>query len=462
MRLMRRVSVRWRLTIVAAGAFAIALTVASFVLVHSVHNNLVASIRQTDRQELAQLASQLQNGTPPGQLGYHGQSDREMGVIIVTTEDGHRYEIPFVAHRRPENGGLETRQTVNSPQGRVTLIAQRSLAEVDDTTGNMTDALLIGVPILVLLVGALAWYLAGRALRPVELIRAEAAAITGSTMHRRVPEPGTDDEVGKLAQTMNAMLERLERSSALQRQFVSDASHELRSPVTVIRTQLEVALRRGNDVNWPAVAERVLAEDERLEQTITELLELARVDENTDWRAYDEADLDEVVLEEVSRVRGVGVDVSHVSAGRVHGKTQQLARVVHNLLDNARRHSDRRVAVTLDEHDDVVELFVDDDGPGIAPEDRERVFERFTRLDEGRARDAGGLGLGLALVKATVERHGGTVTIEDAPIGGARFAVRLPAALAREPGLGARAGEDDGDHRAGADGRDGEFEAGDR
>ncbi len=451
---MQRVSVRWRLTFVAAGVFAIALGAASFVLVHSVHDNLVASIRQTDRQELAQLASQLQNGTPPGQLGYNGQSDRGMGFIIVTTEDGHRYVIPFLGgHRRPpDTGGLETRQTVNSPAGRVTLIAQRSLAEVNDTTNNTTDALLIGVPLLVLLVGALTWYLAGRALRPVELIRAEAAAITGSTMHRRVPEPGTSDEVGKLANTMNAMLDRLERSSDRQRQFVSDASHELRSPVTVIRAQLEVALRRGDLTDWPTVAERVLAEDDRLEQTITELLELARVDENGDQSDFTEVDLDEIVLEEVSRVRGIGVDVSHVSAGRVLGRAQQLARVVHNLLDNARRHADHAVAVSLETRDGTVELIVDDDGPGIAPEDRDRVFERFTRLDEGRARDAGGMGLGLALVKATVERHRGTVTIDESPLGGARFIVELPAALASDPDDHPAAGhEPEPDHDTGGE-----------
>ncbi|HZP30951.1 MAG TPA: ATP-binding protein [Acidimicrobiia bacterium] len=445
MQLMRRVSVRWRLTIVAAGVFAAALTGASFVLVRSVHNNLVASIRATDRQELAQLASQLRNGTPEDQLRFSGMPERgfpqfflivgadgQIKGALIPGQEGFRRHEP----RNWNGGGLQTRQTVNSPAGRITLVAQRSLAEVDDTTGNITDGLLIGVPILVLLVGALAWYLAGRALRPVELIRAEAAAITGSTMHRRVPEPETHDEVGRLARTMNAMLERLERSSERQRQFVSDASHELRSPVTVIRAQLEVALRRGDEVDWPAVAERVLAEDERLEQTITELLELARVDENNDHSDFVEVDLDEVVLEEVSRVRGVGVDVSRVSAGRVLGKAQQLARVVHNLLDNARRHADRAVAVSLEEHDDVVELHVDDDGPGIAPDDRERVFERFTRLDEGRARDAGGMGLGLALVKATVERHEGTVHIEDSPLGGARFVVKLPAALAPDDRVG--------------------------
>ena len=116
---------------------------------------------------------------------------------------------------------------------------------------------------------------------------------------------------------------------------------------------------------------------------------------------------------------------------------------MHNLLDNARRHANRAVAVSLEEHDDVVELSVDDDGPGIAPEDRERVFERFTRLDEGRARDAGGMGLGLALVKATVERHGGTVVIEEAPLGGARFLIRLPAALGHDGADGATHGPGD-------------------
>jgi signal transduction histidine kinase len=208
-------------------------------------------------------------------------------------------------------------------------------------------------------------------------------------MDRRVPEPGANDEVGRLARTMNSMLDRLEISARRQRQFVSDASHELRSPIAVIRTQLEVALRRPDRADWPEVAHRVLTEDERLADAVSELLELARAEE----LALDHAvsvDLEEIVL--------------------------------------AGRHATSKVAVTVEVADGLVRLTVDDDGPGIAPADHLRVFDRFTRLDEGRARDAGGVGLGLAMARTIVVRHGGSMRVEDAPLGGARFVVELPAA----------------------------------
>jgi signal transduction histidine kinase len=275
-----------------------------------------------------------------------------------------------------------------------------------------------------------AWYFTGRALKPVEAIRLEAESITGTTMHRRVPEPDTDDEVGRLARTMNAMLDRLENSAQKQRQFVSDASHELRSPLASIRTNLEVALHNPDRTDWPEVAQRALAEDVRMEDTVSELLDLARLDESEGPAPLDtlpDVDLDELVLDDTVQQRRVPIDTSHVSAGRVHGRREQLQRVVRNLLDNAARHATSAVAVELRSTDDTVVLTVDDDGPGIPPEDRLRVFERFTRLDDGRARDAGGLGLGLAMVKAITEHHGGTVVVEDAPLGGARLRVQLPA-----------------------------------
>jgi signal transduction histidine kinase len=441
---MRRLSVRWRITLVAAGLFAVALGLASFVMVRAVRNNLVDGIRSTDQEQLAALASQVKNGVPehvnlprpPPRGAPVFEAVDAFGRHWFVTADGRfisgdrqtRAALEYQRELERQAQDLETRQVVKSAQGQITLIAQRSLAEVDDTVSSITDALLVGVPSLVLLVGLLSWHLAGRALRPVEAIRAEAAAITDTTIHRRVPVPETRDEVARLAVTMNEMLDRLEDAAARQRRFVSDASHELRSPVASIRTQLEVALRNPHRDDWPSVAQRVLAEDDRLEQAVADLVELARLDERQGLGELVEVDLDELVFEECSRDRAVPVDTSRVSGGRVLGRRDALGRVVRNLIDNACRHAATRVAVSLGNEVGVVELVVGDDGPGIAPEDRERVFERFTRLDEGRARDAGGMGLGLAVVKTIVERHHGTVHIEDNMPHGARFVVRLPTA----------------------------------
>ena len=226
---------------------------------------------------------------------------------------------------------------------------------------------------------------------------------------------------------MNAMLDRLEESSTRQRRFVSDASHELRSPIAAIRAQVEVAKRRGPAADWPTVADRVLEEDGRLEEAVSELLELAKAEEAAPLEAKD-VDLEEIVLEETERERRVPIETSRVSGGRVRGQATQLARVVRNLLDNACRHAASKVAVSLETRGDEVWLVVDDDGPGIAPADRAKVFDRFTRLDEGRARDAGGVGLGLSMVKAIVERHQGSTAIEDSPSAalGSSCASRLP------------------------------------
>jgi signal transduction histidine kinase len=201
----------------------------------------------------------------------------------------------------------------------------------------------------------------------------------------------------------------------------------LRSPVAAIRAQLEVALRRGDRADWPEVARRVLDEDERLEEAVDELLELARAEEAAEVPRT-EVDLDEVVLDETRRSRRVPIATSRVSAGRVLGSAPQLARVVRNLLDNAGRHAESKIEVSLGTHEGTVYLVVDDDGPGIQASEREHVFDRFARLDEGRARDAGGVGLGLSMVRAIIERHGGTVSVSDAPLGGARLLVRIPAA----------------------------------
>ncbi len=387
------------------------------------HNDLLDKIEETNQSQLDQLQAAVTRGDvkPPEDGG-------PISCCIVGA-DGQLHYFRDTQPTRPTSSGPSER---SAPPPATSRSSRNSRPPtVNSTVDSVTEVLLFVVPAMIALVALAAWYFTGRALKPVEAIRLQAESITGTTMDRRVPEPATDDEVGRLARTMNAMLTRLETSAQKQRQFVSDASHELRSPLASIRTNLEVALHNPARADWPEVAQRALAEDVRMEDTVSELLDLARLDEAEGPAPIDtlpEVDLDELVLDDTVQQRRVPVDTGRVSAGRVHGRRDQLQRVIRNLLDNAARHASSTVAVGLVTDDHVVELTVDDDGPGIRPEERELVFERFTRLDDGRARDAGGLGLGLSMVKAITEHHGGTVVIEDAPIGGARLRVRLPAA----------------------------------
>jgi signal transduction histidine kinase len=230
---------------------------------------------------------------------------------------------------------------------------------------------------------------------------------------------------------MNAMLDRLEGAADRQRQFVSDASHELKSPLTTIRSTVEVAPRHGDGGGdgWTDVRATVLSEVDRMDDMVSDLLQLARLDETGGSPSTRvDVDLDELLGKEASRLRGLGVavDDSGVGAARVHGDPSGLARLVRNLGDNAVRHARSTVGLGVSDADGTAVVVVDDDGPGVHVSDRERVFERFTRLDEGRTRGAGGAGLGLALVRAVAAAHGGTVRVLDGPLGGARLEVRIP------------------------------------
>jgi signal transduction histidine kinase len=325
---------------------------------------------------------------------------------------------------------VAARRTVDTPSGEVTVTVA---APVDQEVARSLDAvrraLRIGLPLLVGLVALAAWWTAGRALRPVERLRAEADAISASTLHRRVSEPGTGDEVHRLSRTMNAMLERLEGAVTRQRQFVADASHELRNPVAAMRTDLEAALCEGDRADWPTVAREVLAEEARVEALIGDLLVLAAEDEGAATLPGTDVDLNELAAAEARRGRNVQVS-SAPDSDRVVvvGSHRQLERALANLVDNAERHADSQVRISTTNQAGWAQLWVDDDGPGIPAADRDRVFERFTRLDDSRARDQGGSGLGLAMVRSIVTRHRGSVWAEQSPLGGARFIIALPMA----------------------------------
>lgn len=323
-----------------------------------------------------------------------------------------------------EGGGLSV---LTGVVGRSVVLPSLETVQADvDRFGRM---IAIGVPLLVAVVAVLTWLVVGRALRPVESIRSRVAQIGAGDLHQRVPDPGTGDEVGRLAATMNRMLDRLQRSSDRQRRFISDASHELRSPLASLRTQLEVALAHPDGAEWPGVAAGVLEEGVRMERLVDDLLALAQADEGVVLAHTEELDLGEIMAEEAGRVEGLEIAVA-VGQARLRGDPLALRRVVRNLLDNARRHASSRIVLRVALEGDEVLAVVEDDGAGIPEAEREQVFERFARLGEARDRDAGGTGLGLAVVREIVEAHGGTVVAEQGDEGGARLVVRLPT---REP-----------------------------
>ena len=457
-------SVRVRLVGATVGVLAVALGLGGWALLRSVEGSQQSRLRAEVERRLDVVADRLSEGAglqaaleAAGPIGLVQLVDPTTGDVLYAGSPGvaavgHR-AIPFsaplpdpgeqVAARVTDAsvGGLAIEletitRTIRTPRGTVAVVAAAPSDEVTRSVAAVRRALFVGLPLLLQLSTAAAWALVGRALRPVEAIRREAEAITGSTLHRRVPEPAVGDEVGRLARTMNGMLDRLEEASQRQREFVSDASHELRSPVATLRTELEVALAAADDTELRAAVERALTSEARLEALLADLLLLASVEESATTGPLEEVALDEVVAADAGRrpdqpvrvvVRGPSpADGSAVVAGR----RLQLERVVANLVDNAARHAAGtvHVGVEVDADRREVVLAVDDDGPGIPVADRERVFERFTRLDGGRARADGGAGIGLALVRTIVRRHGGSARVADGPLGGARLEVRLPAA----------------------------------
>jgi len=303
--------------------------------------------------------------------------------------------------------------------------------DVRESTRTLTTLLLITIPVVATTIAALVWWLVGRTLRPVEDIRRNVAEIEASDLDRRVPVPAGSDEIVRLARTMNAMLERLGAANARQQQFVADASHELRGPLTRMRSELEVDRAHPETADARATAQSVLQEVSGLQRLVDDLLLLARSDAGATSFSSETVDLDDIVLRDVARLRsetGIEVDAHGVSAAQVRGDAQALTRVVRNLTDNAARHATSVVTLTLGEVDGTAVLSVGDDGPGIPAGDRDRIFERFTRLDGARTAGSGGTGLGLAIARDVVTRHGGTIRADSVRGAGTRFVVTLPSA----------------------------------
>ncbi|MEU4578886.1 MULTISPECIES: ATP-binding protein [Nonomuraea] len=436
----RRQGLRFRLTAVAAAVLALALAVSASVLLSVLDRALVSTVDDSTRQQAQTVRVHADAGTLTSPITTHDGTivqvlDADERITHVTYGADRLVPLLGAAARREALAGGQAvfvdgrpyaipgplRVVVLRADRGQTVIAARPVAEIQTSIGTAGRVLLVGTPLLVVLLAVASWMIIGRTLRPISALRRGAADITHTARSRRLPVPESRDEVHSLATTLNDMLGRLEEAEQRQRALVSDAAHELRSPLASIRLQLEVALGHPEGQDWRETAEGVLEDTLRLHRLAEDLLALARLDERGGVPGRREpVDLDEVVRQCAERYGEVRLTACDPVV--VRGDALDLSRVLTNLIDNAVRHTASKVEVALTSDGT---LTVTDDGPGIPEEDRERVFNRFTRLDSGRSRDEGGAGLGLAIVRETVRAHGGTVHLEDAGPG-LRAVVWLP------------------------------------
>ncbi len=459
-----RSSVRTRITLVATAMVAVALVFAAWLILQMVERDFVETTERALEAELELEAAQFgATGFGPEEVFFFDfvVQDRPLSLGLFTIAEegiafGELYEQGFLVGdvfidldevavieivdplsglpiqdpelvEELEAAAFEVREIESEAAevGEALIVGAVARDEVNESLQAVREALTLIVPALVVVMGFLIWFLVGRALRPVGAMSERVEAITTTRLDQRVPVPSGRDEVANLATVMNGMLDRLQRGDHRQRQFAADASHELRSPLSTVRAAAEMIEHNPASERTESLASDIVHEADRMDRLIGDLLHLSRVDEDRSSEFFEPIDLGQLVADCAG-----GVDVTTEPGLVVLGAQDQLRRVVENLVANAQRHASTQVTVhAVPAANGRVELRVDDDGAGVPVNDRERIFERFSRLDAARSRDRGGAGLGLALVKAIVTRHGGWVHAETSPtLGGASFVVRLPRA----------------------------------
>jgi signal transduction histidine kinase len=438
-----RVRVTAAAVLAVACAFGVSAAVVEVTLQHDRHNVLITTAR-VQAQEVIALNQALRPpvNIPPTPNLHSGLIQVLFdGRVVAVSHSLHLREPLWVpgdpmiqANPDASIGSGQDVQVVAVPvkvgpdQGTVVVLV--SLDQYDRTLLSVTRLLEIGLPILLAVVGLICWIMVGRALRRIEALRREVADVA-LRPGDRVAEPAADDEVGRLARTLNSMLDRLEASSARERRFLADASHELRSPIANIRTAVEVALHRPDTADWPRVADEVLVEDARMTRLVEELLLLARSDEGRLAAVEQPCDLLAVARQVVAAAAYTDPPAVTVAGtpAYVLVPVGYVERVIANLVDNARRFAATRVDVVIRATARIATVEVRDDGPGVPAAERQRIFERFVRLDEARDREHGGFGLGLAIVADLCDAYSGTIEVRDGGPG-AVFSVRFPAAKA--------------------------------
>jgi signal transduction histidine kinase len=443
-------SVRTRSALAAAVVMTLCLAVAGGVLLLVLYRSLESTAQGAAAARAEQISTQLRTDTPrevdPSLLA----TDSQIGAVQIVDDTGTVLAASNGAPTSPlvttslsdgqarsvgrvEGPGRSFDYWVSAratavPGGSVTILVGADREPVESVVTKVAALLAVGSPVIIALVVVGTYRLVGAALRPVEAVRSRVASISSTDLAQRVPIPATRDEIAHLAATMNAMLARLERGRAAQHRLVSDASHELRSPLSTITAALELASGRPELLDNELIDESLLPEARRMRHLIEDLLLLARSDEDAMELRRDDVDIDDLLLAEASRLRAIGSvhTVTHIQPCRTVGDRAALARVVRNLVDNAVRHASTTVTMDCRPEAAHAVITIADDGPGIPAQDRARVFERFVRLDPTRTRSSGGSGLGLSIVEQITRSHHGTVAVGDAAHGGAVFTLTLP------------------------------------
>lgn len=437
-------SLRARLLAVGVTGVAVALALGSLMLYAVLTVALNRTVDDSAFASARAVAAMVESNTVPDPLPVSGSQVVQVvdssGAIVSASVSADRL-TPLL--RSPELAKALAGERISLPGGRAGLSgnlraiavragpssASRSIIvavpvnDIERSRDVLRNTLLVTYPPLVVIMALIAWRVIGWTLRPVETLRSGAARISGSDQDERLAVPGSADEIRALALTLNDMLDRLAAARGRQRAFVADAAHELRSPLASMRTQLEVAQHLGEGGE---LAADLLADVARLSALVEDLLLLARAGSDANRpSARESLDVSALLVSTANRYAGARVPVT-VTAGPVvyaSANSEELRRVLANLVDNAVRHASSTVALEVRSEGGHAVLTVADDGPGIPADERERVFERFARLDDARDRDAGGTGLGLAIVRELLRRSDGSISLQDNPSGAGLVAV---------------------------------------
>ena len=431
-------SLRARLMAVGVTGVALALAIGSIALYAVLSVTVNRALDDSALASARSVAEMVVNNTVPDPLPVSGshlvQVVDSSGAVVSASVSADRL-TPLL--RSPELSKALAGERISVPGARAGLTGTLRTLAVRAGSASASTSIIVAVPVsdiqasqrvlrntllatyppVVLIMALIAWRVIGWTLRPVETLRSGAARISGSDQDERLVVPESADEIRALALTLNDMLDRLAAARGRQRAFVADSAHELRSPLSSMRTQLEVAQRLGEGGE---LATDLLADVTRLSALVEDLLLLARAGSDASPPSTRESlDVRALLVATASRYAGARVPVSVTGGPAVYASanSEELHRVLANLVDNAVRHAGSSVVLEVRAEGGRAVLTVVDDGPGIPAVDRERVFERFARLDDARDRDAGGTGLGLAIVRELLRRSDGSISLQDNPSG---------------------------------------------